>query len=274
MAKKITVNRTREQDRAALRKKVRMFYDLQRLRMQCAGRTAHKGPDNEVQLHEVDQAILDRRAKELLKAEKDALKDVKEHLKTLPAWKQILEPIRGIGPTMGGVILAEFDIHREERVSQMWSFAGLAPIAARRCKTCSAVVEPDGNDYKHPKSVVPCVHAGKRVNDDQTFASGHAARPKKGETLRYNAFLKTKLVGVLADSLIKSKSEYTKFYYDYKQRKESAGWGRSQAHRHRAALRYMIKMLLIDIHTQWRQLEGLPVRPSYQEEYLGHKHHA
>jgi len=43
-------------------------------------------------------------------------------------------------------------------------------------------------------------------------------------------------------------------------------------HRDQAAKRYMIKMFLKDLYVAWRELEGLDVRPSYQEEYLGHKH--
>ena len=37
-------------------------------------------------------------------------------------------------------------------------------------------------------------------------------------------------------------------------------------------MRFMIKMLLLDIWKGWRESEGLPVRPSYHEEKLGHKH--
>jgi hypothetical protein len=40
-------------------------------------------------------------------------------------------------------------------------------------------------------------------------------------------------------------------------------------HRHNMALRYMVKMLLIDIHREWRRSLGLSVRPPYSEEKLG-----
>lgn len=47
---------------------------------------------------------------------------------------------------------------------------------------------------------------------------------------------------------------------------------KSIQHIHRASLRYMMKCFLIELYVKWRTLEGLPVRPSYQEEKLGHKH--
>ena len=40
-------------------------------------------------------------------------------------------------------------------------------------------------------------------------------------------------------------------------------------HRAQASLRYMIKMLLLDLWKAWRTYEGLSVRPSYHEEKQG-----
>ena len=106
-----------------------------------------------------------------------------------------------------------------------------------------------------------------------THADGKAARPVKGQKHDYNAFLRTKLVGVAADCMIKANSPWRKFYDDYKHRKMSAGWGKSDGHRHRAAIRYMMKMFLLELYKQWRVLEGLPVPDkTYAEAYLGVAH--
>lgn len=53
-----------------------------------------------------------------------------------------------------------------------------------------------------------------------------------------------------------------------------APWGRSDAHRHNAALRYVTKMFLASFWEEWRKSVGLPVRPMYHEEKLGHVHNA
>jgi hypothetical protein len=269
--------RTRDQDRGALRRKVRIFYDFQRLRMQTAGRTYKRPGGVEIDLHEVDIAMLEYRAKELGRVEKTALKDVEDHLGSLPMWTQFLKPgprYRGIGPTMAGVILSEFDIYKADTVSKMWAFAGLVPVPGFRCKECQMVVtKKNVQEFKHGKRPQCSKHL-KTIGPRDVVETRIAQRPKRGEKLPYNAWLRTKLVGVLAGCMLKANSPYRKFYDNYKHRKESAGWGVNDAHRHNAASRYMIKMLLIDIHKDWRELEGLPVRPPYHEEYLGHTHAA
>src|SRR5690242_6971722 len=103
-----SAERTPEQTRVALRRKVRLFYDLQRMRIQCAARTTAKAPGAEVQLHEVDIAILEHRAKGLRRAEREALHDVEAHLRTMRPYTELLSDrvrFRGLGPTMAAVIL-------------------------------------------------------------------------------------------------------------------------------------------------------------------------
>lgn len=276
-------HRTRDEDIQALRAKVRYFYDIQRLRLQAGGRNLKKAEGLEIQLHPYDQALLLMRAAELHGVERQALKDVQEHLDSIPFYRNVLsdkERYRGIGPTMAGVIMSEFDIHRADTASQFWSFAGLAPIAAARCKKCSTVVEPievggDGEImFMHPKNAkgMKCDSAGEHIPGGQTFGSGKTMKPQKGVKLPFNARLRSKLVGVLGPVMLKVGSPWRKEYDDYKLRKQSAQWGRSDAHRHQAAIRYMIKMLLLDIWLKWREHEKLAVRPPYSEEKLGHKH--
>jgi len=270
--------RTPEQFNLALRRKVRLFYDIQEMRLSAGGRLLKKSPKNPIELHPDDLTKLKARVQELEAAEKHALRDVADHLEEVPFYRDVIKADRkrwrGIGPTMAGVILSSFDIAREDTPSKMWAFAGLAPVAASRCKACSTVVEPlPSGDFKHPKPQgCTCTSAGKTVTADTVFASGKAARPVAGEKLTYNKWLRTKLCGVLGPVLLQLKSPYREYYDNYKNRKASAGWGRSDAHRHAASIRYMIKMLLKDIWLAWREFLKLPIRPSYQEQYLGHTH--
>jgi hypothetical protein len=302
-----TLERTKEQGTAALKRKVRMFYDLQRLRLQTAGRVAlpkppedpeeavtveaSKAPEGKdkkrkIDIHPADQAILELRAQELLLAEKRALKDVEAHLNTIGFYRDVLTNktrYKGIGPTMAGVILAEFDINRLPTVSSMWAYAGLAPIAAMRCAKCHRVVENRNGVWEHlgnkKKPGTEDEPAKVKCVIENVYESGKAMKPTKGEKLRYNAFLRSKLCGVLGGVILKLNpsdadpiSPWRKCYDDYKHRKATAGWGTSDAHRHMAATRYMIKMLLADIWSKWREYEGLPTRPTYFEEKMGHTH--
>lgn len=103
----------------------------------------------------------------------------------------------------------------------------------------------------------------------------------------FNPFLKTKLMGVLAASFLKigpDRSPYAKAYYDYKNRMENhVKYGvehdkdkerpeASKGHRHNMAMRYSVKLFLIDLYKAWRALEGLTVHPPYAEAKLGITH--
>lgn len=46
-----------------------------------------------------------------------------------------------------------------------------------------------------------------------------------------------------------------------------------RGHRHAMAMRYMIKMFLIDLYTAWRKIEGLEVHPPYAQGKLGKDPH-
>ena len=274
-------DRTPEQSRYALKRLVKLFYDYQRLRIQAAGRTYERAEGTTIDLADEDIEILGRRSNELLVLEKEVLKDIDTHLSTMPAYINILADktrFKGIGPTMAGVILSEVDITRCNTVSGLWKYAGLAPIPSQRCSKCNDEVKliPKSKGlYMHTYArTEKCAMAKKELTKSQTFASGRAMRPTKGEKLPYNSFFKTKMVGVMASCLLKANSPYRKFYDDYKHRLVSSGKGRTDGHRHQMAMRYMVKMVLADIWKDWRTLEGLDVRESYQEQYLNHKHHA
>src|SRR5207247_9955187 len=137
------------------------------------------------------------------------------------------------GPTMAGVIISELETSaRFDTVSKLWAYCGLSV--------------------------------------DTT--TGKARKRKRGEKANWNNFAKTKLIGVLAPCFIKCGSPWRKLYDDYKHRKLTAGWGVSDGHRHNAAMRYMVKMFLLQLWTTWRKLDGLVVTVPYSEAKLGIVH--
>lgn len=264
-----------------LKRAVRFFYDLQKLRIQAGNRNTAQ--DQPAILDEEDKEFIGLISDKTKEVEKLALNQVAKLLKGIPIYERFLKDVRGIGPTMAGVIISEISIEKAQTVSGLWAWCGLA------------------------------------VRD------GVADRLKRGEKARYNPFLKSKIVRVAAECLIKSKSEYTRFYYDYKHRKatmrvpvcmachgagvaretkkkiidsegksveitdpnapkagskcrncngtgKDAPWGKSDLHRHNAAMRYMMKMFLIDLYLKWRALEGLPVSEPYAAAKLGIRH--
>jgi hypothetical protein len=264
--------------RLALKYFVENFYDFQERRLATGGRTRSQT----IQLFEIDKIRLERATSTLLEAEKDALNDVKDALKRIPFYVETLSDkkrYKGLGPTMAGVILSQNDITRQDFRSKMWAFSGLRPIACLRCAKCHQVVElqadgsldhptfrPRNQEDQKPKRPEKC-------ESRKYYESGKAQRPESGKKLTYNKWLRTKLVGVLGPCLLKCKSPWAEFYYNYKHRKTQEHWGISDGHRHNASVRYMVKMLLGDIWEGWRRAEGLSVREPYEAEYLNKSHH-
>lgn len=258
--------------------KVQFFYDLQRLRIQTKGRIARAIEHDNAELTKEDRTFFDATGKSLDALEKAALKEADRVVSKSPIYPWLREQ-PGIGPTMAMVLVSQFCIEDTREVvnrdtgeieirkgaprpSCFWSFAGLA------------------------------------VND-----SGRAPKPERGAKLPYNSWLRSKLIGVLGPSFLRaSKGEghpkYRPIYDGIKHRlqrkgrcslpKEKHGTGATwwpsgkkkaqagdyctEGHIHNQAMRYMVKQFLVDFWTEWRRVEGLPIRPSYQEEKLGHRH--
>ena len=189
--------------------------------------------------------------------ERDHFKNLGSMLEAIPLYKIFLEPIKGIGPAMAGVILSEIDISKARYVSSLWMLAGL-----------DTVRNPETGIYEGRSR-----RMAHRVPKSYTSRDGESIETVG---ISFNPFLKTKLVGVLGPSFLRvgQSGKYAKIYYDYKHRLENRPeWAtRTKAHRHNASIRYMIKLFLQDLYVAWRTLEGLEVHPPYAEQKLGIVH--
>lgn len=187
-------------------------------------------------------------------------------LADVPIYPAFLEKVRGCGPAMAGVLVSELDPYKARHVSSFWKYAGL-DVAPAHYRLKDGKVDPERPAaYMKGRSRV-ADHLVERTYKDKEGAE----KTRMGIT--FNPFLKTKLF-VLATCFIKSGSEYRKFYDNYSNRLANhVTWkDRPKAHRHNAAMRYMLKMFLQDLWLFWRGLEGLEVTRPYQEAYLGHVH--
>lgn len=174
-------------------------------------------------------------------------------LKEYPVYISFLADVKGVGPALAGVIISEIDITKAKYPSSLWAYAGLD-------------VARDGKGRSRKKEHL--------VESEYTDKDGNQAK-KMGIT--FNPFLKTKLIGVLGSSFLRAgENPYSKIYNDYKNRLENHEKYKdvSKGHRHNMAIRYMVKRFLVDLHRNWRALEGLPVTEEYHDAKLGHKHKA
>jgi hypothetical protein len=248
----------------------------------------------------------------LEKAETDHFSRLGRILTEFAIWNEFLLKVKGVGPAMAGVIVSEFDIHKARYPSSMWAYAGLDCVTYwTLVETFTEDVTVPRAFIGPPPNAKMSEHGNGflLIVDDLSVARYQAAssgRSKKKEHLReveykdkdgkpatrmgitFNPFLKTKLVGVLGASFLRAgDSPYAKVYYDYKHRMEShTKYGihndkkkdedghivTSKLRRHNMAIRYMIKMFLIDLYKAWREIEGLEVAPPYSEAKLGKVH--
>ena len=209
-------------------------------------------------------------------------KNLKRVLKRFPIWTEYLEGVKSVGTIAAGWIIGEFDIEKATTVSKMWQFAGLNPGMVRGVKDIEKdKYKPSMGEVIREYTTMKGVKHVHVLTDELIKGD----KLTEGFTSPFNQNLRTALAGVLADGFIKQQNYYCmEFYYPYKARleqeentvlhvgKEKQWKEVNKGHRDRAAKRYMIKMFLKDLYVAWRTIEGLPVRPSYQEEYLGHKH--
>jgi hypothetical protein len=193
-------------------------------------------------------------------------RDLTGTLEEIPIYSQYLVGVTGIGPAMAGVIIAYLDPAKARHVSSFWKYAGLD------------VSNGTGRSRREE-------HLVQREYLDRNGET----KTRLGVT--YNPFLKTKLMGVLGPSFLRSGSEWRKAYDDYKHRLETdparekltvAAWKKrfragdenirktwTPGRIHTAATRYMVKAFLQDLWVKWRTLEGLEVTVPYSEAKLG-----
>lgn len=285
-----------EEKRKELRAMVRTMYDYQDMRLRTAGRlrmNATEHPINEENMDDAEISEKDYSTVEYVRAstqqiEKHIAKEIGLMIAKEPIYTEFLVKVRGCGPLMSAACLAEFDIRKADTVSRMWQFAGLNPGQVRGKKIIKITKTTDMSrivrEYKNG--------AGDRCGIIVTDEMVRGDRKASGFVAPYNAWLRTKLCGVLAGGMIKAKGGETginyavDYYYPYKARLEQeeslvmhcgkmTPWKDvTKGHRDASAKRYMIKMFVLDLYTNWRRIEGLPVREPYQKEYLGHDHKA
>ena len=260
-----TDERLSEPSRQSLNILVRQYFDYQRERMGLDGRIGRK-KDLDKEGHvvrkkgarEVDELMLMylvERREEIFSAEQavflgaPVVKNGKvvnheggivQAVHLQPLWKHFLKDVVGCGEAIAAVIITEIDINKAPTVSNIWSFAGLAPGKDRKVKGQKCPF----NQFLRAKlcgvlgsSFLKCNSPYRVFYDDMK----HRLESSDWGTASKNPTDKSR---------------------------PKAG------HQHKAATRYMVKMFLRDLYVAWRTLEGLPVRAPYQEEYLGKKHSA
>ncbi|HEY3175664.1 MAG TPA: transposase [Candidatus Polarisedimenticolia bacterium] len=245
-----------------LRLAVRSFYDAQKLRIEMGNRIAAQVRADTIS-PEWEGPLL-RHSVALSDIESEIFDDISGLLEEVDIAPWLLS-IRGIGPTLAGVLVSEIqDPGRFDTVSKLWAYSGLHVIDGRGVRRergkksnwnaflKAKLIEVLGKsflkcgnekygklyaDMKTRLSNRPCWKSAEEHNTKKVQAEGEEPGPNtKGETPLPN--------------------------------------GCTMGHVEIRARRYMVKMFLADLWGEWRKIRGLSIRPSYAEEYLGKKHSA
>jgi len=173
-------------------RRVRFLYDLQKLRISA---------ENRKQINKrnfsINDIYLDYSGAVLNKLETYNIKMIDRVIKQSvdgPFYEWLLDNHIGVGPQIGGCLISELSTpERFHTVGNLWSYCGLQVV---------------GNNEKN--------------------LGGHAVRREKDKKANWNSFLKSKLVGVLSDIMIKHQTahlgpDHNRANYDLKMEEYKAG---------------------------------------------------
>lgn len=265
----------RETRKAKLKNAVMYFYDLQKLRIQSGQRNS--GGADDAALDDLDKAFLEHTSEGLNKLEKDALHEVDRLLTGIPIYEAWLKDQRGVGPTLAGVLISSIYIEKCNTVSQLWSWCGVGiknGSIQRRIKGQKAGYNP----WLKAKVVKVLGDCMLRANSPyRSFYDDYKHR-------KVNTLVDVCMACEGRREVLFEDEEAARAPTEKKPRKlvkcpnckgtgGPAPWGKSDAHRHQASVRRMVKQFLADFWVQWRTTEGLEVRVPYAVEFLNRGHH-
>ena len=124
--------------RNSIKTLTRVYYDYQRERTSLDNRLGlTKDGKKKKRAPERDTTMLAeilKRREEVFAMEEVVAKELGKEIHEHPLWKVFLSEVKGVGESIGAVIISEFDINKAPTVSNLWSFAGLAPGKDRKVK--------------------------------------------------------------------------------------------------------------------------------------------
>lgn len=246
--------------KAEIRTILRTIDDYQNMRIRTANRLKKRADgsdqkDAETNAPDVtDGSILDSvDLFDSTKAIEDKLtKQLEAVVKQTPEWKQYFKDIKGIGPKMAAILIAEIDPYKAETVSKIWQYAGMNSAMVFGKKK-----DKDGN-----------------ITVTTDLVKGD--KPTAGYVLPYNKYLKMAVGGKIATQLMMANNPKYKAIYEGAKHfyETNPKWkDESKLHIHRAATRKMMKQFLADYYAFVRPLYGLETRVPYAEEKMGIVHH-
>ena len=239
-----------------LKRLVDVYYDVQDVRIRTANRLRL--------LPQKTGAVYPSRLKEVEKSLKNQIEALLEQERIYTEW---LKKIKGIGPCLGGGLLANIMV-RFATVDSLKECDELQQEYAMKTKDKAYLVPEMRGIKEFPTISKLWAFSGMHVVD------GKAPKRKRGAKINWNPKMRV-LCWKLGKSFVMVgdfyKSLYRQFKEAYMQRedlKKGKGW---KGHIDMMARRKTVKVFLQHLWLKWRQLEGLEVTQPYAINKLGHK---
>lgn len=258
-----------------LRRLVDVLYDVQDVRTRTANR-----------LRQMPKATREVYVQPLLKVEDGLTKRVGQLLEEYPIYTGFLKDVKGVGPRISGSIIAQTMV-KFDKVDKDGLDGFTEEQRALAQKT-------EKGEYLVP--VLRGIGAFDTVSKLWAWfglhtVDGKAARRRKGGTVTWNPKMRT-LAFKIGRQFVLQGDFYRQIYDQYKARlhrdrptpQDCPRYAECKAslknrtvpackgHIDAMSRRYAVKMFLSHLWEAWRRLEGLPIRPPYSHEYLGHSH--
>ncbi len=166
----------------------------------------------------------------VLKDEQNQFKILEKNLVGIPIYEKFLKHVDGCGKSMSGVIYSEIDIHKAEYPSSLWKYTGLDVVTygewiddqeKKHLMRAYQVDEVYGSDmFVKYGTKFEAFADGKPIkftNEGRSRKEGSLVKKeykkKDGsmgvrDSITFNPFLKTKLIGVLGGAFLKQSKVY------------------------------------------------------------------
>lgn len=265
---------------------VRGLYDAQKLRIQLELRIARLVRDD-LMTEEEAKAFFHLPFGWFEKAEHEMEKMVNNETKDLPIVKKWLRRVRGIGPRLSGLLVANiYDIERFASPGKLYAYCGLHVKDGRAVKRAKGEkanwnAELKTTCWKIGQSFVKAGGPYRALYD--RYKSRIIEREETKGNVIYT-MVKNKWIPVSqvppephderasqpTDEIQENDASQTPSETQTNDASQKAPeWTLGRINN--MAIRYIVKRLLSHLWEVWRELEGLPIRDPYPIEYLGHQ---
>ena len=229
---------------------VRGLYDAQKLRIQLELRIARLVRDD-LMTEEEAKAFFHLPFSWFEKAENAMEKMVSKETKDLPIVKKWLRRVRGIGPRLSGLLIANiYDIERFASPGKLYAYCGLHVKDGRAVKRAKGE-KANWNSFLKTKLVGVLAGCILKANGEyRSFYDDYKVRVENRESCPL------------------TKEQHAK-------KDSKVTWlpnGCTKGHVHNMALRGIQKLFLMDLFFAWYELLGIIPPTTYAEDKLGRIH--